>query len=1167
MEIRIIQGDILEHMTRVIVLPQLLGVLPQYVNTSNLHPVTAKVDKYFDGRILRDIKSTKTGTSLCSVNVYPTEDRLPAKKICLVQIQIPNVGSTGSIDRLVVLQEAIANVIEKIVEEGERSCGFLFTTAKTGDFESAGKVYLSGIFEGLDRLESHDPFNLIDQIDLIDRNIVWIPFIFKGINKFFTLNNLDSFVQERNYLGVRRPPLISDNKKLKLRASWKLLAPGYRAYQESQDKSRTDLTFSKRVHRKDIYDVFISYRRDVSSETARLIQFALRSEGLKVFLDVDEMEAGHFDERLLGTIEDTPNFIVVLSKGCLQGHDETTDWLRKEIEHAIKTERNIIPIIMTGFNFPDSADLPQELRSLPRYNGVKYYHDYFDAVIARLLKYLTRDSPVAPPITSAHSTEMVGKAGEKPVDKKVEEMTRFQQPEDLQQAHDISFVSDFMVAKNVSLKAVSWLDAKRHTESLTAGGYSDWELPSMEQLKIIRQASLFSKKYCYWSRNEKSKKEAYYIHFDDGHTGIGPKTYDKGLCAIFVRAEEKASFYANLGASYYKLDRYDDAVAQFQKALALDPDFPNLYGLLGSALFQRGDLEGAIGAYQKQIERTPDIAEFYYNLGLAYQRKEVLDEAVQAYQKVTELNNHAVNAFRNLGYIFLKRGELSDAVNALKRAVEIDTSSWEDRYNLGVAFYRQGRYEEAIEAYKKAITLHSDTPDIHVALAKTYLKLNKTEAAMDHYEAALRIRPLDPEIHYELGLFYLQTGQKQKAMNEFHLTLRQNPNYSEARIKLADILLESGQTESALKEYRRVLQKEADAVDALVGTGIALIKQGKYENATDYLRVAESKGPRAKTHFYLALSYDLQNQQELARMEYEEAIKLDPTLAEAFFNLGVIFDRNGQKLEAKESYEKAISLNPDFAEAHNNLGTLYSEQGDIEKATRAYENAISFKPDFAEAYNNMGVICRRTGQLDRALESFEKATTFNPRFFQAYKSIATVFEAEGEYEGAVEAYQKTIEIAPQHEDAHFGLGASWQALGQIEKAKEAYQATLQVNPNNIDARFRLAEILASQGQNEEAVNHYQAILRIDPENADVLNNLGVFHFKERSYDEALRYLSKAVEIDPNRDCIHNNLGMLYAEMGMDEEAKSEFEKAGSPGTNPQGEDSSNSVEKDPQTQP
>jgi serine/threonine protein kinase len=136
------------------------------------------------------------------------------------------------------------------------------------------------------------------------------------------------------------------------------------------------------------YDVFISYRREGSSEAARAIRAELRQHGVRVFLDVDELRSGHFDQALLDCIARTSNFIVILASHCLDRCVEERDWLRQEIVQAIKLNKNIIPIAMPGFDFPLAEQLPADLRALQAHQRVRYDHEYFDAMIKRILSYL-----------------------------------------------------------------------------------------------------------------------------------------------------------------------------------------------------------------------------------------------------------------------------------------------------------------------------------------------------------------------------------------------------------------------------------------------------------------------------------------------------------------------------------------------------------------------------------------------------------------------------------------------------------------------------------------------------------------------------------------------------------------------------------------------------------
>jgi hypothetical protein len=136
------------------------------------------------------------------------------------------------------------------------------------------------------------------------------------------------------------------------------------------------------------YDAFISYRRERSAAEARAIRAELGRKKVNAFLDVDDLRSGRFNEALLRRIEQTPNFIVILSENCLERCSSEQDWLRREIAHATTTDRNIIPVLVPGFHFPDVMTLPQEIRALPLYQSVEYTHSYFLSMIEKIIQYL-----------------------------------------------------------------------------------------------------------------------------------------------------------------------------------------------------------------------------------------------------------------------------------------------------------------------------------------------------------------------------------------------------------------------------------------------------------------------------------------------------------------------------------------------------------------------------------------------------------------------------------------------------------------------------------------------------------------------------------------------------------------------------------------------------------
>ena len=140
------------------------------------------------------------------------------------------------------------------------------------------------------------------------------------------------------------------------------------------------------------YQVFISYRRDGGEALAYLIYERLTQEGYNVFLDVESLRSGNFNTALYNRIEECTDFLLILPPHALDRCTNTTDWVRMEIEHAIECRKNIIPIMMRNFEFPQN--LPETLKEVPNFNGISANMELFDGVLIKLKNQFLKSKPV-----------------------------------------------------------------------------------------------------------------------------------------------------------------------------------------------------------------------------------------------------------------------------------------------------------------------------------------------------------------------------------------------------------------------------------------------------------------------------------------------------------------------------------------------------------------------------------------------------------------------------------------------------------------------------------------------------------------------------------------------------------------------------------------------------
>lgn len=136
--------------------------------------------------------------------------------------------------------------------------------------------------------------------------------------------------------------------------------------------------------------IFISYRRDGGEHLAGRLSDRLRGLGYDVFYDIESMKEGKFNEQIYDAIDSCTDVILVLPPNALDRCVNEDDWVRLEIAHSLKTKKNIIPLLMSGFKFP--AALPDDIKEVASMEGVEESVAYFTAMLERICR-LTKSQP------------------------------------------------------------------------------------------------------------------------------------------------------------------------------------------------------------------------------------------------------------------------------------------------------------------------------------------------------------------------------------------------------------------------------------------------------------------------------------------------------------------------------------------------------------------------------------------------------------------------------------------------------------------------------------------------------------------------------------------------------------------------------------------------------
>jgi len=240
-------------------------------------------------------------------------------------------------------------------------------------------------------------------------------------------------------------------------------------------------------------------------------------------------------------------------------------------------------------------------------------------------------------------------------------------------------------------------------------------------------------------------------------------------------------------------------------------------------------------------------------------------------------------------------------------------------------------------------------------------------------------------------------------------------------------------------------------------------------------------------------------------------------------DLGFAFLQKGHVDEAMTQFQKALEINPTYADAYYNLGLAFFQKGHVDEAIIEYQKALGIDPNYALVHSNLGLAFFQKGYVDEAIIEYKKALEIDPNYALVHNNLGNAFSHIERIGEAIVEYQKALEINPDYADAHYNLGLSFAQKGEVNEAMRQYQRALEINPSIVEARYNLGNIFFKMGQADEAIIEYQKILKINPNIAQVHNNLGSAFFQKGRVDEAMVQFQEAVRLMPDYVNAQNNL--------------------------------------------
>ncbi|MEM8856957.1 MAG: tetratricopeptide repeat protein [Chloroflexota bacterium] len=279
--------------------------------------------------------------------------------------------------------------------------------------------------------------------------------------------------------------------------------------------------------------------------------------------------------------------------------------------------------------------------------------------------------------------------------------------------------------------------------------------------------------------------------------------------------------YFSLGLLFQSTGEYDQAIANYDQVIKIDPQDAGAFNNRGNAYARKGDLDQAIADYDQAIALDPQYAFSFNNRGLAYSDKGDLDQAIADLNQAIALDPQLDGAFFNRGNAYSRKGDLDQAIADLNQAIALEPQFYIAFNNRGLAYSRKGDLDQAIASYDQAIALE---PQFYVAFINrgfAYSNKGDLNRAIADYDQAIALDPQNTFAFTNRGLAYSNKGDLNRAIGDYNLAILLDPQNEAAFLNRGNAYYYRGDLYRALIDWKKYLELAPDApnssrVEALI---------------------------------------------------------------------------------------------------------------------------------------------------------------------------------------------------------------------------------------------------------------------------------------------------------------------------------------------------------------
>jgi serine/threonine protein kinase/predicted Zn-dependent protease len=506
---------------------------------------------------------------------------------------------------------------------------------------------------------------------------------------------------------------------------------------------------------------------------------------------------------------------------------------------------------------------------------------------------------------------------------------------------------------------------------------------------------------------------------------------------------------------------------------------------------------------QGSYAKAGDIFRINVTLQDAATMELIASEAVEGkgeegfFSMVDELTKKIKNNFK------LSAEKIASDIDRL--VMEITTSSPEafKYYSEGRIHHNKADYRKSIQFMERAIGIDPEFAMAYRSIGAACSSMGYAAKRREYYRKAFELsdRLPDKERYWIQGDFHRMSEKTyDKAIEAFKKLLELYPDHPVANNQLGLLCHNLEQWDEAIERYEVNIKNKTEGTYAYFRQSVSYMSKGLYDKAKDILEYyLNSIRDASWIRGGLALNYLCQNEYDLALVEADKAIFLNPAIHQNTSKKGDILLCKGDLIEAEKEYQKLLEMREQSAQllGRDGLGALYLLQGRFTKSKEQVKKGLE--------------LVKKLGSSGRGFH-----------FDLAYLNLKSKNPEEALKE-CEEAWQSAVE------DENLGgqrMALYWKGYSYLEM-------------KSMDEAQRMTDELKAMCEkalNKKLIRYYYHLM-------------GLIECERENFPSAIEYFKKAIDLMFSQRgasrwpaVFHDSLALAYFEAGNIDKAREEYEK-------------------------